>query len=76
MHLSSANKKENLSVNNIKIKHNGIAIKSVKVMPAVIILLTLSVCFCALYLVINLETVIGVPLEQMVKMSANTERAT
>ena len=48
----------------------------VKVIPAVITFLTLSSLPSARYLVISLETVIGVPEQVMVKSSAKRERAT
>jgi hypothetical protein len=61
--------------NKTKNKISGIAVTTVIKSPAVIIFFTLSGLFSALYLVISLETVIGVPEEQIVSKSANTERA-
>lgn len=48
----------------------------VKEMPAEITARTLSKRFSALYLVMSLETVIGVPELHTVSKSANTDNAT
>lgn len=73
---SSANIKENASLNIKNVKTIGIAKTSVENNPAEITLSTFNGLFSALYLDINLETVIGVPEAQTVNKSPKTERAT
>ena len=75
-HLSSENKKEKCGVKIKNIKHTGTATARVKVSPAVITFCARSLSPLARYLVISLDTVIGVPEEQKVKSSANTDSAT
>ena len=76
IHRLSANKNPNSEPKTIKIMQIGRQRKRVKESPADIIFVTFLLLFWLLYLVISLETVIGVPEQQMVKRSAKTERAT
>ena len=73
---SSANKKVNLLLNIKNIKHTGKATNTVNKRPAVITLLTFACWPSALYLVISLETVIGVPEQVIVKSKEKTDSAT
>lgn len=76
IHRSSAKRKVNLLEKQKKIKQTGRATKTVNKRPAVITLLTFSFLFSALYLVISLDTVIGVPEQVRVNNKEKTERAT
>lgn len=76
IHLSSAKIKLNCLLNKKNIKHKGIATAIVNVSPAVITFLARSGFPSARYLVISLETVIGVPATVSVKSNAKTESAT
>ena len=76
MHLVSEKRKDKCLENRKTPSAKGIETNKVKQIPAEITLLTLSGLFSALYLVINLETVMGGPEEDAVNSSANTERAT
>ena len=73
---SSANKKVKFLLKIKKIRQTGIATRTVKRSPAVITFEILSSLFSALYLVISLETVIGVPEQVMVKSKEKTDSAT
>ena len=75
-HLSSAKIKESLLEKAKNNKQTGKERPKVKQIPAVITLRFFVKFPSALYLVINLETVIGVPEQITVKISPKTERAT
>ena len=68
-HRSSANKKENFPLKSSKKRQTGRAVKNASESPAVITDLIFSGLFSALYLVINLETVTGVPEQVAVSIS-------
>ena len=72
----SANIKCRLSPKTKKIRQSPPATNRVNKIPAVITFLTLSGRFSALYLVINRETVIGVPEQVMVSKNAKTDSQT
>ena len=75
-HRSSANKKPRELRHKKKIMHRGSAVISVMSSPAVITFLTFNLSFSALYLVISRETVMGVPEQDRVRRSTNTDSAT
>ena len=75
-HLWSANKKFSLFLKIRVIRHTGIENTRLSMIPAVIILFTFFWSFSALYLVISLDTVMGIPELIRVNKKANTERAT
>ncbi len=58
-----------------KIKHIGMAVDNTDNNPADITFCTLSFLPSALYLVISRDTVMGVPEQQKVKSSENTDKA-
>ena len=72
----SANTNDKLFLKNTKNKQTGIAQARVSAKPEEIICCTFRWLFSALYLVINLETVTGVPEQQIVYTSPKTESAT
>ncbi len=73
---SSANKNVSLSESAKTKIQTGTTIRTVRLSPAVMIFLTRSGEFSALYFVISLETVIGVPEQVNVRISAKTDSAT
>ena len=76
LHLSSANKNDNELLKIKNIKTIGRAKIRVEKSPAEITLSTFNGLFSALYFVISLETVIGVPDAHTVNKRPKTERAT
>ena len=76
IHLSSAKITCKNPLEKLKNKVSGTAKARVKNKPALITFRSFILSFSALYLVINLETVMGVPELHKVSRSAKTERAT
>ena len=76
IHLASANIKVNRGAKTKKRIKSGMAKQRVIASPAVMIALVLLDLFSARYLVMNRETVIGVPEQEMVRSRLNTDSAT